>query len=772
MATYTFEPPTTPVTDTPSIIGGNRLEPRTRSAEFNRSLRAEVRDAAWMLARQWQLKEFRAEDRGSPVGAAISVEIAPLNQLKIGQQGVASYPDGLLPQPLDVMVQAQNPIVDWGMRLQMGNQWARLLRYQQQQNAITSTRVAELLVKFRQRYPFDLPSDAAGPDYNLAYGVAQTATEAYTLLQGVGPLDYEGQRPTGFDGYRLLQELLSFNNQSAYDAFLAGIGVSGSNSAEAGLIDTVIEQFVAWYRRVYYQHDLYGQDLAAWSVKDLAYRFQAAAPSSQGAVVVEAREHLGDGLDWYTVDEIDPKTALEFANEGKAETIPSYAVPSEIQFPGAPNARWWEFEDRQVDFGQITADSSDLGRMLMQEFMFLYQNDWFSVPYTVPMGSLCTVRELTITDAFGLRYAIKPAGDNRTITPDSTQPIDEDWGRWSMYALSRRNNRQSSSPRILVPPTAIGTLVGPVVEQVYLAREEATNLVWGVEQIVPDQLGRGMDGSGAAARVGEYLRSRAQPVVPLATAATLEYRLNTPTTENWIPFVPRVEGTLLAPDSYLALAQGEMLRQVDGLVLREPDQTIKPRTSLLKYPEDVAYLVHERQVPPVGVRLEGNYRRARWFDGATYTWYGRSRSNGRDGGSSGLAYDQLLPREARTTPVSFALTEVTYEPYYATSNTANPIRRIKAVRVRELDATGTPLASPPAPELELTRAQLVRMLTAEDTFRILNANDPVVLATVGTKVYVQRQSLGAARLATDALGNLPTYGNQSNGATGVGAQLL
>lgn len=764
MAAYTFEPPTDPINDVPSLVAGNRLEPRTRSAEFNRSLRAEVRDAAWLLARQWQMKEFRAEDRGSPIAAAISMEFAPLNQIKIGNQGVVSYPDGILPQPLDVMVQAQAPIVDWGMRLQMGNQWARLLWYREQKSELSATRVAQLLASFRSRYPFTLPGDVASSSYSLAYGQAQTASEAYALLQSVGA--------TAFDGYKLLEELMTFNDQGAYDAFLTAIGATGSNTAEGGIIDGVIEQYVAWFRRVYYQHDLFSQDLAAWSVKDLAYRFQAAAPSSQGAVLLEAREHLGDALEWYTVDEVGATSAPGFTNSGPVKTVTSHTVPTEIQFAGAPNARWWEFEDRQVDFGQLTADSSDLGRMLLQEFMFLYHNDWFSVPYTVPMGSLCTVRELTITDVFGLRYRIYAAGANSTIDPAGTDAIDDDWGRWSLYALSRRNNRQSSTPRVLLPPTAIGTLVGPVVEQVYLAREEATNLVWGVEQIIPDQLGRGMDGNGAAARVSEYLRSRARPVTPLATAATLEYRLNTPTTENWIPFVPRTEGASSSPESYLALAQGEMLRQVDGLVLRDADQTVKPRTSLLKYPADVPYLIHERQVPPVGVRLEGHYRRTRWFDGTTLTWYCRSRGNGRDGGSSGLAYDQLLPREARQTPLSFAVTSVAYEPYYASSGTANPTRRIKSVRVRELDAAGNPLASPPAPVLELTRAQLVRMFAAQDTFRIMNTTEPVVLATVGNNVYVQRESLVASHLATDALGNLPVYSSYRYGSGGVGAELL
>ena len=49
----------------------NRLEGRPRTVEFDRALRAEVRDALWMLTRQWQLGEFRGDDAGSPVLAQL-----------------------------------------------------------------------------------------------------------------------------------------------------------------------------------------------------------------------------------------------------------------------------------------------------------------------------------------------------------------------------------------------------------------------------------------------------------------------------------------------------------------------------------------------------------------------------------------------------------------------------------------------------------------------------------------------------------------------------
>ncbi|MCA1711795.1 MAG: hypothetical protein LC789_09255, partial [Actinobacteria bacterium] len=58
----------------PSVTVYNRLEGRPRTRSFDRSLRAEVRDALWMCTRQWQLGEYAADDSGSPIITKVHVE--------------------------------------------------------------------------------------------------------------------------------------------------------------------------------------------------------------------------------------------------------------------------------------------------------------------------------------------------------------------------------------------------------------------------------------------------------------------------------------------------------------------------------------------------------------------------------------------------------------------------------------------------------------------------------------------------------------------------
>ena len=58
----------------PTITTWNRLEGRPRSQSFERALQAEVRDALWMLTKQWQIGEFRGSDAGSPVFAKLLMQ--------------------------------------------------------------------------------------------------------------------------------------------------------------------------------------------------------------------------------------------------------------------------------------------------------------------------------------------------------------------------------------------------------------------------------------------------------------------------------------------------------------------------------------------------------------------------------------------------------------------------------------------------------------------------------------------------------------------------
>ncbi len=78
----------------PTITRYNRLESRPRTDNFARALRAEVRDALWMLCKQWQMGEFAGDDAGSPVGAKIHVDGAADREVPAAGQADAGLRPG------------------------------------------------------------------------------------------------------------------------------------------------------------------------------------------------------------------------------------------------------------------------------------------------------------------------------------------------------------------------------------------------------------------------------------------------------------------------------------------------------------------------------------------------------------------------------------------------------------------------------------------------------------------------------------------------------
>ena len=313
-------------------------------------------------------------------------------------------------------------------------------------------------------------------------------------------------------------------------------------------------------------------------------------------------------------------------------------LPTEVQFPGAPAARWWEFEDRRVDFGQVTGAPSDWGRMLLQEFMFLYQNDWFSVPFSVPVGSVSAIESVLVTDVFGRTYRVQPAGAGQLKeTHDETIYIDNDYNRWRLFGQTDVvHTGPAAAPRLYVPATAQNSLQSRPSEQVSFRREEATNLVWAVESIVPDGFAGGLDGATAAAQLTQALTGLA-PAVVLDSAVTdvtaYTYQLTSTVPENWFPFVS------LAADARgpLALEQGALARPLPGFT----NTVVAPRTALLQLHAGVPYRLFEHELPPAGMRVEGLCYRARWYGGRTVSWFGRRRGVAQVSGSSGLVFDQL-----------------------------------------------------------------------------------------------------------------------------------
>jgi hypothetical protein len=109
---------------------------------------------------------------------------------------------------------------------------------------------------------------------------------------------------------------------------------------------------------------------------------------------------------------------------------PESFIPVPVVFDGMPNTRWWSFEDRRTNFGDIKPDTTDIAKLMVMEFGLIYANDWFLVPVTLPVGSIANVKGLMVTNVFGERTWIDAAGSG----------ADDAWQRWNMYTLNTRGD--------------------------------------------------------------------------------------------------------------------------------------------------------------------------------------------------------------------------------------------------------------------------------------------------------------------------------------------
>lgn len=616
----------------PAITLWNRLEGRPRKEDFERSLRAEVRDPLWMLTRQWQFGEFKGEDAGSAVKARVQLNTSRIDSYAVrsknpdlsgGEQYEKAVPYDTS-FPLETEVERERlleagPDAGSGylsLRSQMGRYWMCLLK----QAGLASPNMKDA---FLAKFAFEDVGEKSNPTEAEQLEAAHVRSDpaSWQALQAV-----KGRLP---DGRKLLAAMEGDN----FEPWVEG----QFDAALQQPLKDLAKDFRSWFYRLYSQPRTEFED--AWAPSYLEYQFAVSAPEDesekQRAMLVAEQYHQGH-LDWYAFD-IDRQGRLEdlqgatFSENSFVVQNPLAFLPTQIEFNGMPNVRWWEFEDRKTDFGSIRAGTTDVPLLMLAEFGLIYGNDWMVVPYNLEVGSLADIKGIIVTDVFGVRTLIRAAGLGQRM----------DWQRWSVYNLASLAGREPPDHRLLLPPSVAKIQESAPVEKVILARDEMTNMVWGVEERIPGILGNGTDGFEAATTLSSYFLHRAPPssVPAQPNAAKIRYVLGTTVPENWIPFIARHNP---GSNRQIRLQRAAMPRLTDAI----PDSRVEPRGRILRVgldeAEQQAYFIHEEEVPRAGAIITRTFQRTRWFDGKIYTWLGRRKETGRGEGSSGLVFDQIV----------------------------------------------------------------------------------------------------------------------------------
>lgn len=590
----------------------NRLESRTQYKEFDRSMKNEIRDGLWMLTRQWQTGEFQAEDTGSPVFSCMEWSHAPMKRIALAQNG----PSAISPEiPLEAEVERVQLKPDICLQIEMGRHLKRLLK-----RHLSAERAKEvmdkLLAKEELRF-VRIKGDTDAEKYNNAQLLANIPMQQYIEAAIFGK---------AIDGWEIFEKLKASQTLSQL--------IGESDAA----LDSIGATFYDWFVQRYNQPENIDKD--GWLPQRLEYQFAVGLETDEpDKAALTAREYFQGRLDWYAMDYAqsgDPllTEGLTMGDESSTQGQRRHMIPSELEFPGMPNARWWEFEDRRINFAALEGKLNETAKMALTEFAFLYSNDWFLMPLRVPIGSTIEIEPIVVTDVFGQRSIIKHYEESETANP-----------HWSFFRIFHANQAQANQKDacLLLPPVLLDLQEGKPLEEVWLARDEMANMVWGIETTVPDNLGGGKNGNENAQATRKYYQTLAgtPPLVPMDNEATIQYQIATTVPENWIPFIAvRKEGTI----DDIILRRGAMPRVLPGFPIRR----IRPLTQLLRFGMDdnptSFYDICEEEVPSSGAIVKLRWQRARWHDGRIALWLGYQKTNGRGERSSGLKFDQFVEK--------------------------------------------------------------------------------------------------------------------------------
>jgi len=633
----------------PSATTWSRLDALPTSDDPSESLQARIADPLWMLARQWQFNELQGEDAGSPVRAALKMLGLPVHSLlaRAGDEITPAIPlDGDAP-PIEALVEHEQVLpVHPKLNAQAGQQLMRQMR---------AAGLGGLLPAVLAEYPAAMPeptdpvADNAGFVWNRL--LDQQAIDALALAGDLAP---------------------KLGDDATLRAFVNGLGAVGAQEQPC------IDVFASWHRWLQ-ELTLNGSTpgpSAYWDPHRLEYAFALGAGDPQTGARLEADEYTDGKLDWHTYT----VTTAAQAPNGPVFAAPEVTsrewqrlLPALASYPGQPADRYWEFEDGRVNFGMLGAAKSDLARVAVLEYALVFGNDWFVLPVTLPVNALYKVDRFEVVDNFGVVVPIPPAGNL-------------DGSAWTMYEMSVKAGAAGDplAPRprlddILYLCPAVETLEGPPLEHVLMMRDEMANMVWGIEKRVQGSSGEPLDRKFESTRLSTA-QSLRLPANAVPSGAPLNYKLQTPVSANWLPFLPVRKSGADVMNWSIQLQRGVVVHayQVDPVRLADPRNAayaefitrlnaqtgfvqhetpaanpptnplelymFHPRGELLRLDPNVDvtgdYLrLEDEEVPRDGIELKRSFNYARDAKGRALLWIGRSKLTGRGEGHSGLRFD-------------------------------------------------------------------------------------------------------------------------------------
>ena len=573
--------------------GGNteisgHLETRAREGNVTEVLRFRIHDPLWTLSRQWQLGEFRGNDAGTAMSVRCHVASTPISAYGLGADGEGRVSGLSVETPIEPVVEQINREITPLVRVESATYFCSLIKWLPQEN------YDKVLAQFKRDYP--LTGVMADGRSSLEHDEIRAVTaEKNTRLKKFT----SAFAAKAFDGYALYLDLSkSVAPKGGYEAFR----VSLKNYTETR------RKYLQWFADRYLPKS--GNNGSAWNLQKLGYDFSA----DNSVANYKADDYAGGRVSWYSFDVNsmqDGLAALQKDNYKRKnvdrQTIDS--IPVLASYPGAPNKRLWQFENKRVFMGN-SKDMQAKGNVAFMQFATMYGNDWMLCPLKTEIGRYVEVENIEVYDTFGIRSDIvKRAGmdeekDGKTFGQRwqmfTNTPVEQDdYDKLSDKGKTRYANG------LLFPPALVRTQEGESLEEVSLLRDEMANMVWGVETRIEDGCGSSLDAKMLAADVEQYMQDKyaeqvekvsmkvknvqtvkgTETEVEAGHQSDYKYSLMTSVPLNWIPFVPqhldskeeraKYEGFLGGRETILR--RGKMPYFFDGEY-----RPVRPLSSILK----------------------------------------------------------------------------------------------------------------------------------------------------------------------------------------------
>jgi hypothetical protein len=554
---------------------GARLEPRCRSENaVEQGLEARIADPLWMLARQWQMGEFQAEDSGSPIRVQVSYRTEHVDRVLLPPGSDVSYidvrtpipfnqPEGKSPSPpLETVIEREPIVRDWRLRVQMGQQFERFIRRALSDGA-DPPKANQVICFYRKPAYFGLkiPKELRDIDY---------ATQRFlSMMQG-----------RVIDGSAALDAYV----KGAVPRLPSGFVVDSTKLTQA------FEDLKNWFAQLY-SEPTSGQK-AFWKPQELEYEFtlrkESVITGGNGStynIELSAPDYRNGDLDWYSCDVLS-RSQPEF------EKIP---VPCKPLFPSPGPTRWIvkeifahigrEFdvmdtigiiEDQKTHLiekvparhrGTVHEIHVEQFQIIEEGAAFLTLNKYYHEPskvasfnptrigfagkpnerwwafedYKVDLSRLnpntSELAKLMFAE-FALVYADDwylvplevPLG---TITSILYLKVENVFGeslyipkavregstardRWELFTLSiAKNPEQGGLSYLFIPPSLGDREESPPIEEVRFIRDEGANMVFAIERTVTNGLGNPVE--GFEAQLERHDRERRKNIEKLET---------------------------------------------------------------------------------------------------------------------------------------------------------------------------------------------------------------------------------------------------------------